>query len=237
MSIFIKVKASCAACGATMETNLAASVNADRRPDLRQDILDGNFQSVKCTACGMLIRLPAHLTYIDIARGQWILVEDAARLDDWTEAEAEASDLYAQSFGPQAPPIQQKLAAGMSPRLVFGWAALREKLLIQQASLDDLTLELLKISILRNVKGATIGDASELRLTGTPDGQLTFRWINTATEEALAELTFPREIYDDIAQDMPAWSALTGELDGKLFLDLRRLIAAPSPAAMMEAAS
>jgi hypothetical protein len=30
---------------------------------------------------------------------------------------------------------------------------------------------------------------------------------------------------------------LTGELDGKLFLDLRRLIAAPSPAAMMEAAS
>ena len=125
MSIFLPVTATCAKCGKAAETELAASVNADRREDLRDAIIDCSFQSQECSGCGAAIRLPAHLTYIDINRGQWILVEDTDRLDQWAYvAEQEATALYDQAFGRLAPPLQRQIGAEIDARVVFGWTAI-----------------------------------------------------------------------------------------------------------------
>lgn len=226
MSIFIPVQARCGKCGATAEASLAASVNADRRPDLRRAILDGTFQSMPCPSCGTQVRLPAHLTYIDVARDQWILVEDAARVTRWREVEAEADALYGKAFGREAPQVQRSMGQDMTPRLVFGWAALREKLLADDAGLDDVVLELLKIGVLRNVPAPPLSDTTELRLVSADDAGMKLRWLDGATEKGIADLPLDRELYDELAGNLAPWAELRGELEAGLFVDMKRILAA-----------
>ena len=226
MSLFVPVQAKCSACGSTAKTELAASVNADRRPDLRQAILDGSFQSMACPNCGESVRMPAHLTYIDVGRRQWFLVEDVAQLAEWREAEAEATELYDRSFGPSAPAPQRMVMEGVEARLVFGWPGLREKLLAAEAGLDDKMLELLKIGVLRNVKGPPFADGTELRLVGTVGSDLALAWLQSATEAFVVSLTVPRSIYDDLAANLGPWAELRADLSAGLFVDMNRLVLA-----------
>lgn len=223
MSIFIPVTARCRTCGTEVHTDLAASVNADRRPDLRAAILDGSFQAMTCPGCSTPVRLPAHLTYIDIGRGQWILVEDVSQFPYWRRIEAEAQGLYDQAFGGKAPPVAQQIGREITPRLVFGWTALKEKLIAQAAGLDDVVLELLKISILRNVPGPPMTGLTELRLVEASETTLLLRWTDERTEQALAELPMERDIYDALAADAASWSELRTEVAAGLFVDMRRL--------------
>ncbi len=224
MSIFIPAKATCTGCGMEVETRLAASVNADRRPDLRAEILDGTFQAMACPGCGARMRLPAHLTYIDMARGQWILVEDMTEIDRWREVEAEATELYEASFGASAPAVQQEMGEGLTPRLVFGWTALREKLIAHEAEINDVVLEVMKVSVLRHVPAPPFDGRTELRLIHAADEEITLRWVDSATEKGIADLPLDREIYDDVEDDMASREALRAALDTGLYVDMQRLL-------------
>lgn len=224
MSVFHRATATCGKCGTTNGVNLAASVNADRRPDLRAAILDSSFQSLKCESCGTALRLPAHLTYLDIGRGQWILVESFATLPNWKAAEAEALAAYDLAFGPDAPEVSREIGEGLAPRLVFGWPALREKLVAGDLGLDDTTLELLKMSLIATVPAPPVADETELRLTGGDDTTLRFAWIVSASEQEIATLEVPRDAYDDIADDPEEWEAARSDLAGHLFIDIKRLL-------------
>lgn len=225
MSLFLRVTAVCSGCGQSAEADLAASVNADRRPDLRQSILDGEFQSIACGHCQTRIRLPAHLAYLDVGRGQWILVEDTDRLPHWYEAEAEARGIHDQAFGQQAPEIQRQMGAGIRPRLVFGWTALREKLIADEAGIDDGVLELLKICVLRNVPAPPLNDRTELRLVEVGEqGELQLRWVNGLTEEGIAELTLSGDDYDALLAGLEPWQSVLDDLRAGLFVDMNRLL-------------
>ena len=228
MSIFIQASATCAKCGATSQADLAASVNAGRRPDLRAAILDGSFQAQDCPNCGAKLRFPAHMTYIDVPRHQWLLVEDVSRKADWRTVEAESQGVYEQGFGPKASAAAQEIGRTTAARLVFGWPALREKLLAAEHGLDDVTLELLKISILRNVEGSPFSDSTELRLTEVAEDALKLHWIDSATEEALDSLSIGRDIYDDLAEDLAddpgPWAPLKADLQAGLYIDMNRLV-------------
>lgn len=212
-------------CRAEIEVDLAASVNADRRPDLRDAILDGSFQAQDCPECGGLLRLPAHLTYIDIGRRQWILVQSADALERWRAEEVEAQGIFEQNFGAGAPEFSREIGEGLIPRLVFGWPALREKLVVAELALDDATLEMLKIQVMRNVPEAPIADETEFRLTGGGAGMLDFSWLDSGTEALLSSLAVPRTAYDDIAEEAEDWASLRANFAGKLFVDLKRLVA------------
>jgi hypothetical protein len=228
MSVFLPTTATCATCGKVAETELAASVNADRRKDLRAAIIDGSFQSLVCSGCGTEIRLPAHLTYIDIGRGQWILVEDTDRLEQWYDTEKDATALFDQAFGRGAPPLQRQMGAEIDARLVFGWTALREKLIAKQAGLDDGILEVLKISVLRNVPAPPLNDRTELRLIDVAeDGQLLLRWVNGVTEEGIVDLPLDRALYDTLAANLAPWQALLDDVRKGLFVDMNRLLISP----------
>ena len=225
MSIFLPVSATCTKCGHAQQAQLAASVNADRRPDLKAQILAGTFQAMNCAGCGTPIRLPAHLTYIDIERGQWILVEDTAMLERWWDAEEEATELYDEAFGDAAPPVQREMGDEVQPRLVFGWTALREKLIAAEAGIDDGALETLKVAILRNVPAPPLADRTELRLIGiAEDGGLQMRWIVGSTEEPVADLPVAREIYDDLVAGIASWETILTNLHAGLFVDMNRLL-------------
>jgi ribosomal protein S27AE len=224
MSIFHKAQATCPKCGTKSAVELVASVNADRRPDLRAAILDGTFQAQTCPKCGAAMRLLPYLTFMNLKRGQWILVQPPAALEQWQAEEQEAQALYDESFGAAAPKIAQELAEGLQPRVVFGWPALREKLICSDLSVDDTTLELLKIAIVRDVAQPPLADQTELRLVGGDDDVLHFSWIETATEGGIADLDVPRAAYTGVAGDTAAWVALRGNFEGKMFVDMQRLL-------------
>jgi hypothetical protein len=227
MSIFHPADLKCPNCGTIFETQRNASVNVDRRPDLRDAILDGSFQKENCSKCGTEMRLPPHLTYLNLGRKQWIMVEPVSLLEQWPAAEEDARATYAETFGDQAPPSARQLAKDLQHRLVFGWPALREKLIARDLGLDDITLELLKAAIMRDVPKPPLADQTELRLADGDAEKLNFVWVIAETEQPVAALPVPREIYDDVAGDAEAWAPLRSQFEGKFLVDLKRLIAGP----------
>jgi hypothetical protein len=50
---------------------------------------------------------------------QWIAARPAEDLEDWRTAEAEAHEIYDDSFGERAPHDARELAVGLKPRLVL----------------------------------------------------------------------------------------------------------------------
>jgi hypothetical protein len=227
VSIFHPATMTCPACGAETEVMRSASVNADLRPDLRAAILEGGFQAEACGKCGESLRLPLHLTLLDLGRGQWIMAEPVELLEQWPEVEAGAEGTYAQTFGDRAPPAGRDIGKNLRARLVFGWSALREKLIARDLELDDVTLELLKIAIMRSVDGPPLADQTELRLTGGDRLLLRFDWIVADTESVLTRLTVPRTLYDQVATDTVSWAPLRARFEGKLLVDLRRMTSGP----------
>src|ERR1700710_1353279 len=149
MSLFNTAQVECPACGRKQDVQLVASVNAGRRPDLRAAILDRTFQFRQCDVCETPLRLPLHMTYLDMGRRAWILAETTEALPHWPDAVAEANATFEETYGAGAPAAVQDLAGGVSPRIVFGWPALREKIVCNDLALDDVVVETMKAAILR----------------------------------------------------------------------------------------
>lgn len=231
MSLFNHATATCPHCAAQFDVEVVASINADRRPDLRQQIIDGAFQAVTCPTCATIFRLPPAFTYVDVGRGQWVLAYAAHELENWPALEAQAAVVFARSYGSEAPAAAREIGAGLTQRITFGWPALREKLLARTMGLDDVTLELLKIAVMRSVQKPPFADETELRLVGEDDGALKLAWLETGSEATLASLAVQRDIYDDIAFDTAAWSGLREQVAGRSFVDVNRLLVAPALAA------
>ena len=224
MSVFEPSRAYCPSCGAAAEVLLARSVNAARSPEIRDSILAGSFQAVTCTHCQTPVQLPPELTYMDLSRQQWLVVYPLAREVEWEVLEEEVLELFALAFGPDSPPPARALAEGISPRLVFGWEGLREKLLAAEAGLDDSLLEVLKVAILYN-HSALIDDDTALRLAaaGEEDLQLSLQTRQDGLE--LARLTVPRAAYTALADDPEPWAALRARISGPAFVDVLRTLA------------
>ena len=225
MSIFHLATITCTQCGTEASVERCASVNADRRPDLRAAILDGSFQATDCPKCGAKLRLPPHLTYLELRRDMWIAAEPAGQIEDWNHTEDDVWTVYDRSFGSGAPALVREMTEGVRPRLVFGWPALREKRIAVDLGLDDINVELLKMAIMRNINGSPLSDETELRLIGAEADALRFAWVHQVSEAPLTQLEVPREIYDGIAADTDAWGSVREKLEGVFLVDLRRFIA------------
>ena len=224
MSVFRTATINCPACGAALEFKVALSVNADRRPDLRAAIIDGSFQREECPKCSEPFRLAPEFTVIDVGRGQWIAVFPLTKLGHWQEHDEQARATFAQAYGAHAPAAVRAMAARMKPRIVFGWAALREKLVVLDHHLDDVNLELLKLAIVRSSQGSPLSNETELRFIDVEEDRLLLAWIRALTEQVIEVLKVPRQAYDDIAANQTGWQPLRKELSAGLFVDMNRLL-------------
>src|SRR5262245_8405615 len=149
MSIFRTETLECPVCATPVDFELVVSVSADRRPDLRDAILDGSFQRLACPGCGTPVRAEPEFTYMAIGRGQYIGVWPAARREDWRTWAERSRTVFDDSLGRNAPPEAQRIGAKVEMRTVFGWPALVEKILAREAGIDDRTLELAKVAVMR----------------------------------------------------------------------------------------
>lgn len=226
MSVFYPVGLSCS-CGERIDADLCVSVNADRRPDLRDEILAGRFQVVPCPACGAAIRLEPELTYIDLAHGLWILAKPRSDIAQWRVMEEEARAIFERTYGARAPRPARALGARLDPRVVFGWAALREKIACALAGVDDLAVELVKTSLLR-APGTSLPDgSSDWRLIGADDRLLTFGLVEADTDAVRQSIQAPRAALGPVL-DANAWAAPRRALLGGCFVDVERLLTEPA---------
>lgn len=184
------------ACGTTVRVVVAESLNAGRHPHLRQALLDGELHRFTCAACGANVLVEKQLLYFDAERHHFFVVMPRGELANEREGIAITRRLYDVSFGPPAAQMLQELGRAMMVRLCYGLPALREKVLADEAGLNDLALEALKCEVL--------GQLPEL------EHRATFAlWLHSVSETELAlvaetdgsplPVMVPRWTYDSIA--------------------------------------
>lgn len=224
MSIFSPAPVRCPACASEVDLQLVQSINADRRPDLRQEILDDAFQRVTCEACSETFRVEPELTCLDVAHGLWI---SAWPIDDytrWSELERRAADTYGRAFGVLASGPAKAMGRSLRPRVVFGWPAFREKLLCGAHGLDDVALELTKVLILRAGGDPPLADTVELRLVGVEGEELLMRWLSTVDQRTVEDLRVPCALLDGVVADPQGFASLREGLTAGLYVDMNRLL-------------
>jgi hypothetical protein len=231
MSVQISDRLPCPSREALVPVHVGFSVNVLRDKHYRAAVLDGSYQRYSCPACEESFRLDPQLTWVDAERGLWVLVRPPSDVDDWDDTEESARSIFARAFGEGAPKAAQEIGKTMRTRVVFGWAALREKLVCQDLGLDDVTLELCKLALVRNL-GGPLSDEVELRLRGrsAETGALAMEWVNSDTEVPVGRLAVPRALYEGIAADEEHWSALRASFEGAYFVDMDRLLVDAEPA-------
>lgn len=227
MSLFQDRIFRCPDCNSNVPFLVADSVNADRRPDLRDAILDGSYQRGVCPLCDCAFRVAPELTYLDVGRGQWIVALPVEAMADWAEAEARTRMLFDRTFGAAAPAAGRTIGRSISPRLTFGWAGLREKLIARERGVDDAALEALKAALLRAGAAERLSDDLELRLLSADDANLDLAWV---LADGFAEGAFrvPRRLCAEIVED-PAWKSALDALRASPFVDINRILVPETP--------
>lgn len=230
MSQFSIATVTCPACSAEVTFDLVQSVNADRMPSLRAEIIARTFQSKPCPTCGTEFRVQPEFNYVEHGRDLWIAALPLERLPHWNEEEAAAEARFERVYGPRSSPFIQAIGQHLVRRLAFGWAAVREKLVIADLGLDDVSVELCKSDVLRASASAPVGLGSEMRLLGADETHLGFAWLRSLDESALQSVRVKRALYDEIVADEGGdWKALRQQLGG-MFVDLGRLLVVPAQA-------
>ena len=180
MSFIVDATAPCPTCGATARLDFPASINADRRPDLRAAILDGSIYFQDCASCGERLSFEPETTYSMSVGGNGFSLNPPKERSGWVEAEQTAIAVHAAAFGADAPAAARRLGESIVPRLVFGWPAMAEKLLCRELGLDDVAVEALKMTaIARNTVPVSDPDL-DFRLVGERGEALLFAWLGPA---------------------------------------------------------
>ena len=113
MSIFRTVEVTCPSCEATVPFDLVHSVNADRRPDLREAILDRSFQRQPCPSCGYEFRIEPEFSYMDMRRGQFLAVWPSQAVEDFETYEQRSGAASNRPTAPTPRP-RRRTSAGCS---------------------------------------------------------------------------------------------------------------------------
>lgn len=142
MGVFHEIKVACA-CGHAFVADAARSVNVRRNPAVRVEILNGSFHRVKCPACNELLTIERPFYYSDAQRGAVFLVLPRGERLNHTR---DGQRITAQQ---QACRLINRGKTPRQLRVVYGLDELREKLVAQDAGLDDRHVELLKLFVLQ----------------------------------------------------------------------------------------
>jgi hypothetical protein len=217
VSTFALYRFSCPRCSAEQERELATSVNAVRSPHLREAVLAGSFQRFPCTGCGTEVEAVQPFVYVDFGRHQLIAVHHRDDSDRWAELEAEVAAVVADELRSSI------LADGLVVRLVFGLAALREKLLVLDAGFDDAAVEAVKLRVA--AAGADDPPLAEVRVVAADRDGIAIAWP-VPDGEAPALVRVPAADVDALAADPDAVAALDVLRAGP-HVDLARLAVTP----------
>lgn len=223
MSLFTSLHVDCPACDHTNTMDAVGSVNADRRPDLRDDIIADVFQTTTCAECAESFRLQPEFNYLDVENGLWILALGVTALADHLIHEDRAQDLFDTSYGANAAPAAQEVGEVLRARVTFGWPGVREKILARIEGLDDVVLEMMKLNLLRRLPEAPIDFGVELRLMAVAGDMFELAWLMTESEEVQSVIRVNRDAYDGIGENRADWARVEALLTDGPFCDIQKL--------------
>ena len=225
MSIFTDHSLPCPGCDTPVAYEVVQSVNVDRRPQLRDSILDGSFQLKECPSCGTTFRVEPEFIYMDLARGQYIGVWPASKRGEWQEWAAKTRVTFDDALGKNAPGVARRIGEKLEVRAVFGWPALVEKLLARQAGIDDRTLEAVKLVVMRSQEETPVPGRLELRMVAEEEGDPVLAWVGPkdADDDAPPPLMrVPRQLVKDIDAEPEKWQALSTRVAEGDVVDFQR---------------
>jgi hypothetical protein len=142
MSTWVPTPITCEKCGYGWPAPLLRGIHVTRLPEVRAAILDRTFQVFDCPLCGHSVHIENSTVYTDFARWHYLAVEPEEE-PDRTAARHRQIEEYDGAFT-WGPPPAQELGRNLRRRIVFGHPALREKLVLWDASADDRTVEAAK---------------------------------------------------------------------------------------------
>lgn len=168
MAVFHPHKVKCV-CGEPLVAQLADSINTKRVPQWRERILQGRLHKARCSVCGREMTVEKPFYYTDATRKSFFKVLPRGERHRWRQASEElevASALVPDDIWNQ----EQR-----SLRVVFGLDELREKLVAEDAGLDDRILELLKVLLVYEHPVLLRRARLRLMLEAVTDSVLRFR--------------------------------------------------------------
>lgn len=126
-------------CNNSLTVHLAESINIKRSPSAREKILRGELHRASCPKCARQMTVEKPFYYTDLTRNSFFKVLPRGERHLWKQASGEldvASNLI---------PDKISKTKKRQLRVIFGMDELREKLVAQDAGLDDRLVELLKV--------------------------------------------------------------------------------------------
>ena len=158
--------------------------------------------------------------YVDAGRGQWIGALPRKQSSEADACEDRARGLFKDLHETEAPEHALAQAAGLTARITFGWAALKEKILAAEAQLSDVVLELWKSDLLGNSE-TTERAGAEFRLHEIDGDDLVLAWIDDS-ENVVETVRRPRSQFSDFNQNEVDHSELPQRFAGVLYVDRAR---------------
>src|SRR5262245_42787584 len=230
MSTFALRPVTCPHCGEARRREIVTSLNAARSPQLRAEILAGTFQVFTCEACGRRFTHTGQFSYLDLERRRFVGVFPRQAEQDWPRHERLTARAYEQNLGSTAPSVAQSLGQGMLVRCVFGLSALREKFLIDDAGLDDVLVEAVKLDLFRTVAGLPLDAKRRPRLVELGPERVHFALPSAPDDRDQRPFDLPveRARFDEfLAATAAAPDTLRETLAAGPYVDTGRLLITP----------
>jgi len=117
-----------------------------------------------------------------------------------------------------APPMVREWGKGLELRAVFGLAALREKVLLSDAGIDDAWVEALKLDLMRSGRFGPLHPNNRPRVTQVDDKHLVF-----------GNIKVQRTVVDDMMNEPVAWVRAHSSVMGGPYVDVGRLLIPGAP--------
>ena len=129
MSIINQSLAPCSKCGQQHKVTVYRSINISENPELKEKVRDGSLFLWECPHCGQM----------NLAKYETLYHDPAAKLMIWLIPSGEISETQMQAIT-----MHTKAMGGYTLRRVNDMGSLMEKVLITDAGLDDVVLEMCK---------------------------------------------------------------------------------------------
>jgi len=208
------------------------TLHATRMPELRDAILAGQFQRLACPECGRAVVAEPTLLYTDFDRHQWYGTFPTNAVKNWGAIAQKVRDGFQHNMMEACPPLVREWAPHFQVRAVFGLAALREKLLLHEAGIDDRWIELVKLRMLRDTAAPWLNVRTRVWLDQLDDEGLDFTVVgpNAADgTEVVHRIRVVRGALDEIVQSADRLANTWPELFEGVAVDWRILFASNSP--------
>jgi hypothetical protein len=199
MSITVTPEVPCR-CGETLRVQVVESLNAGNHPALRREVMDRSLHVFRCDHCGETTMVEHPFLYVDFDRRQMMGVYTRDALARARECAEHVMEVYCQRLRDDAPELVRELAASFLVRVCFGYEELREKLIIDDASLSELVVEALKCELLATDIHLQAAEVVTLRLDEvTAEGDLAFIADWMVPPRQVLRVVAARADYDAVA--------------------------------------